>query len=175
MAAAVAVAATFTGCTQHACAGPAVLSPAVWLDASLWLAAHRGESLRACFARRCQVVDDTEREPAQLPQGNGDLGSHQRLTVSTAGIHSRQLLTRRVALKDVTEHGPCGDLHYWGMNARVESDGRVEILGWEGRFLHPATTVGGKSVGSEPTAGAGAFATLYSASQLTETGEADDE
>lgn len=74
----------------------------------------------------------------QLVQWNTQLGTPQRLTVS-AGSH--QLLSERVALKEITEHGPCGDVDYWGLNVRVDDAGQVKILGWSRGFLQPATTI----------------------------------
>ncbi|QDZ13636.1 hypothetical protein [Humibacter ginsenosidimutans] len=62
------------------------------------------------------------------------------MTVSTTGADSRRLVSERVALKDDVAHGPCGDLHFWGANARVSAGGHVEMLGWSGAYLPPATS-----------------------------------
>lgn len=139
-AAVVLVASICAGCTFGPCAEPNIPSPAVWLDASLWLAAHPGGTLRACFAQHCQAIG-IERQPVQLVQRNSHVGRPQLLTVSTTGAGAHQLLSQSVALKHITQHGACGAIDYWGLNVRVDGTGRTEVLGWSRRYLQPATTI----------------------------------
>lgn len=112
IAVAIALASSCTGCSVE-CAGAYIPVPAVWLDGSPWLAAHPGQSLRACFAEHCQIAN-REQVLVQLMQGNTQLGQLEPLTVTTAPADAEQLISRRVALKEFTEPGaPCGDIDTW--------------------------------------------------------------
>jgi hypothetical protein len=104
------------------------------------LAVHPGESLEACFAERCQEVR-AEQAVVQLTQGNTDLGRPELLTVSMTGADPRQLVNERVALNQVIEPSACGNVDYWGLNARIAADGRLDILGWSGYNFRAARTV----------------------------------
>jgi hypothetical protein len=134
---AILVASACSGCAPRACAGPAMLSPAVWLDASSWLAAHPGVPLRACFDHHCQQIN-SQHEPVQLRQLDTNPATPERLTISSTSPDGRTLFNDSVALKETVEHGPCGDVQFWGLNARVQHNGEVKLLGWSGHYLPPA-------------------------------------
>jgi hypothetical protein len=49
------------------------------------------------------------------------------------------LFNESVVLKEAAEHGPCGDVPFWGLNARIQRNGKVKVLGWSGHYFSPAT------------------------------------
>jgi hypothetical protein len=128
------------GCTPMlACSGPGIPSPAVWLDASAWLAAHPGAELRACYGGRCQTVTADQPRAAQLIHVGTDEVSSRLLTVDSTAIAPLHLAIRLGLNSHTFTGGACGPVTTWGRNARLNADGTITVGRWNGEVPPPAT------------------------------------
>lgn len=117
------------GCTPagRACDGPGIPVPAVWVDASEWLAAHPGAEVTACYDGRYQTLPADDSGLAQLVNTSGNYKAPRALTIDSAHTATRLHISRRIALNSARFSDPCGGGTTWGRNARLNADGTLTV------------------------------------------------
>jgi len=111
-------------CGPTICNGPMIPTPALWLDASAWVAAHPGDRLTACADGACQTLTEADaRHPVQLPPPpRTDPAKTMTLLVTDA---SGLRVQRDFAPVRQTISGAC-EVSYWKTPADLTADGRLQ-------------------------------------------------
>jgi len=130
------------GCTEQVCAGPAQLVPAVFLDASPWLAAHPDAQLRACYGSGpCRTLTHGSDSQAQLPIGSGGWHGAHVLTIQSTDAAAPVHVERQVTLHEVISGQGCARTDAIGENVVLNANGTLTLRGWSGQVLPPEYSV----------------------------------
>lgn len=144
---------TLIGCSPAACSEAAAFPPGVWLDVSPWLRAHPGATVRACLDSRC-VTSAQDSGVLQLVIPNASYpprNDRYMLTVTSAnaaGLHT----STTVRLEETQVQGACGTQTWWSADARLHTDGTVEVWHGEPGPFAPAAPSPAKTTIPTPSA-----------------------